>query len=98
MSKEITTVGFVEFNEREQKQVTARVKGRIDKLLVNETGRMVEKDEDLASLYSPDLLVTVQNLLDSKRNGNAQLLQIAKDRLILLGIGDEHNAIHPAQN
>src|SRR5438067_1916485 len=89
LSKKLTTVGSVEFNEREQKQVTARVKGRIDKLLVNETGQMVEKDEDLASLYSPDLLVTVQNLLDSKRNGNAQLLQIAKDRLMLLGIGDD---------
>src|SRR5207249_8406587 len=36
--KEIVTVGSVEFNEREMKQVTARVKGRLDKLFVNENG------------------------------------------------------------
>src|SRR6516164_4888893 len=35
--KEITTVGSVEFNEREMKQIAARVKGRIDTLFVNET-------------------------------------------------------------
>jgi Cu(I)/Ag(I) efflux system membrane fusion protein len=89
LTKKLSTVGYVEFNEREQKQVTARVKGRLDKLFVNETGRMVEKDEDLASLYSPDLVNTVQNLLDAKRSGNAQLLRIARERLSLWGISDD---------
>src|SRR5450631_2175563 len=35
LTKEITTVGFVEFNEGEMKQVAARVKGRLDKLFVD---------------------------------------------------------------
>src|SRR6266852_2015702 len=35
LAKEITTVGFVEFNESEMKQVAARVKGRLDKLFVD---------------------------------------------------------------
>ncbi len=92
LTKKIATAGYVEFNEREQKQVAARVKGRLDKLFVNETGRMVEQDEDLALLYSPDLVVTVQNLLDAKRSGNAQLLQTTKDRLSLWGISDDQVA------
>ncbi len=89
LSKEITTVGFVEFNEREMKQVAARVKGRLDKLYVNETGEMVHAGDELASLYSPDLVITVQNLLDAKQSGSASLQQIARDRLQLWGISKD---------
>ncbi len=86
LSKEITTVGYVEFNERSLKQVAARVKGRIDTLYVNETGDMVHAGDELASLYSPDMVVTVQNLLDAKRNGNAELQNATRERLQLWGI------------
>lgn len=88
LSKEISAVGFVEFNERGQKTVSARVPGRIDKLFANETGQMVKAGDELALLYSPDLLVTVQNLLDAKRSGNQQYLDNARTRLELLGIDD----------
>jgi Cu(I)/Ag(I) efflux system membrane fusion protein len=84
--KTISAVGFVEFNEREVKQVTARVKGRVDRLFVSETGRMVHAGEDLALLYSPDLLVTVHNLLDARRVGNSLLEENARQRLALWGI------------
>ena len=53
------------------KQVAARVKGRLDTLFVNETGQMVHEGHVLASLYSPDLVITVQNLLESQRSQNA---------------------------
>ena len=86
LTKEVTAVGYVEFNERGQRTVSARVAGRIDKLVVNETGQMVKAGDELASLYSPDLLVTVQNLLDAKRSGNEELLRGARTRLELLGI------------
>ncbi len=36
--------------------------------------------EPLAELYSPDLVVTVQNLLDARRSGNAELEKIASLR------------------
>lgn len=86
LSKEITAVGYVEFNERGQRTVSARVSGRIDKLFANETGQMVKAGDELALLYSPDLLVTVQNLLDAKRSGNNEYLANARTRLQLLGI------------
>ena len=89
LAKEITAVGYVEFNERGQRTVSARVAGRIDKLYANETGRMVEAGDELALLYSPDLLVTVENLLNAQRSNNQGLLEGARTRLELLGIDDE---------
>jgi len=89
LSKEITTVGYIEFNERELKHVAARVKGRLDELFVNQTGQLVHAGDYLASLYSPELLVTVQNLLDARRSGNADMLGNARERLNLLGISAE---------
>ncbi|MBX9622638.1 MAG: efflux RND transporter periplasmic adaptor subunit [Gemmataceae bacterium] len=86
LSKELTTVGTVEFDERGLKHVAARVKGRIEKLSVNQTGQMVHKGNELATVYSPDLVVTVQNLLDARRSGNKELEAIARDRLVLWGI------------
>jgi Cu(I)/Ag(I) efflux system membrane fusion protein len=76
----------VEFNERGQRTVAARIKGRIDKLLVNETGQMVEAGDVLAELYSPDLNVTVQNLVQATKLGSSELLKDARERLELLGI------------
>jgi Cu(I)/Ag(I) efflux system membrane fusion protein len=86
LTKEITAVGYIEFNERGQRTVSARVAGRVDKLVANETGHMVNAGDELALLYSPDLLVTVQNLLDAKRNGNPELMNGARTRLERLGI------------
>lgn len=89
LTKEIEAVGYVEFNERGLKNVSARVKGRLDELGVNETGQIVAAGDLLASLYSPDLNVTVQNLLDAKKRNSAELMASARQRLQLLGIGDD---------
>jgi membrane fusion protein, copper/silver efflux system len=88
LTKEIKTVGFVEFDERKEKHIAARVKGRIDKLYVDVTGQTVEHGEKLALLYSPDLVVTVQNLLDAQRGSNRDLLSMARQRLRLWDIDD----------
>jgi Cu(I)/Ag(I) efflux system membrane fusion protein len=89
LTKEINAIGYIEFNERELKTVSARVKGRIDELLANETGRIVAADGLLASIYSPDLNVTVQSLLDAQRRKNAEQIASSRQRLHLLGIGDD---------
>jgi membrane fusion protein, copper/silver efflux system len=87
--KDIAAVGFIEFDERGQRTVSARAKGRIDELFVNQTGQMVDEGDVLASLYSPELNVTVQNLVDAQRNKNPELLRSARNRLQLLGISDD---------
>jgi len=84
--KEIRTVGFVEFDERKLRRISARVKGRIDKLYVNVTDQMVEPGQDLALLYSPDLIVPVQNLLDARRPEDKELV---RTKLRLLGMDDD---------
>src|SRR6185436_8581269 len=89
LSRSITAVGTVEFNERGQKVVAARVSGRIDKLLVNETGRLVKANEDLALLYSPDLLVTADNLIQAQKRKDEQAVNDAKERLRRLGVEDD---------
>jgi membrane fusion protein, copper/silver efflux system len=96
LEKEIRAVGFVEFDERKLTRITARVTGksRIDKLYVNVTGQHVKKGDPLAQLYSPDLVVTVRNLLDARAARNPTLERMARERLRLWGIDDDQvNAI-----
>lgn len=91
LKREIRAVGFVEFDERRLARITARVTGksRIDKLHVNVTGQMVHAGDPVADLYSPDLVVTVQNLLDARSGANPALEKNARERLRLWGIGDD---------
>jgi multidrug efflux pump subunit AcrA (membrane-fusion protein) len=86
--KEIRTVGFVEFDERKLARISSRLSGRsrIDKLYVNVTGQTVIRGEPLALLYSPDLIVTVQSLLDAHVSKNSDQERIARERLNLWGI------------
>src|SRR5581483_2303417 len=94
LTKEIRTVGFVEFDERRLTRITARVTGksRIDKLYVNVTGQMIHAGDPVADLYSPDLVNTVQNLLDARRIGNSAMEAGARERLRLWGIGADQIA------
>lgn len=83
LTKEIAAVGFIEFNERGPRQVTARTKGRLDQLFVNETGTMVDAGDLLASLYSPELNVSMQNLLEARRSNDPKLLQERADTVAI---------------
>ncbi len=89
LTRDISAVGFVEFDERKLRRITARTTGksRIDKLYVNVTGQTVAEGQPLAELYSPDLVVTVKNLLDAQ--GRRDLELMARERLRLWGIDDE---------
>lgn len=63
MSKQISAVGVVDFAEPMQSVVTARFRGRIEKLNVNFTGENVRKGQALFELYSPDLVSAQQDYL-----------------------------------
>lgn len=89
LTKQITAIGYVDFNERGFKNVSARVKGRIDSLLAAETGKLVKEGDELASIYSPELNVSVQTLLDASKRNNADMLKSSRNRLHLLGISDD---------
>src|SRR3954469_21413870 len=86
LHREIATVGTVEFDERALRSVSARFKARIDQLFVNQTGQAVSKGDPLASVYSPDLVVTIQNLLDARKANNPDQEANARNRLALWGV------------
>jgi len=100
LSKEIRTVGIVEYDERRLAKITARIPGRVDKLFVSFTGQAVAKGEPLVSIYSPELVSTQDELLlavkaqkalkDSpvKLGDDGSLVEAAKRRLRLWGITD----------
>jgi Cu(I)/Ag(I) efflux system membrane fusion protein len=91
LSKEITAAGFVEFDETKLTRITNHLSGRsrIDKLYVNVTDQPVAKGDPLALLYSPDLDLTMQNLLDAHRSGNKDLGRMTRQRLDLWGIEND---------
>jgi multidrug efflux pump subunit AcrA (membrane-fusion protein) len=88
LTRDITAIGFVEFDERKLARISVRATGKslLERLFVNVTGQMVKKGEPLAEVYSRDLAVTVQNLLDARANGSASRERMARERLKLLGI------------
>ncbi|HDP97689.1 MAG TPA: efflux RND transporter periplasmic adaptor subunit [bacterium] len=65
VEKETQMVGKIEYDETRLSYITARAPGRIDKLLVNYTGIAVKKGAQLAQIYSPEILSTHQELLES---------------------------------
>ncbi len=65
LQKVIRTVGRIETDERSQTTINAKVEGWIEKLYVDYTGRYVKKGEPLADIYSPELLATQQEFLNT---------------------------------
>jgi multidrug efflux pump subunit AcrA (membrane-fusion protein) len=63
LTKELRTVGFVDYDERRLAKIAARIGGRIDKLHVDFTGTAVKAGQSLASLYSPELVSTQEEYL-----------------------------------
>ncbi len=105
MSRSIGAVGVVDFAEPLQATVTARFRGRIDKLHVKYTGEYVRKGAPLFELYSPDLITAQQDLIVALneldrvkgRGGDAQaqqdLADAARSRLgIHFGMTEEQIA------
>lgn len=97
---EIRLTGQIDFDERALTSISAWTGGRIEKLYVNYTGAQVQANAPLVELYSPDLFVAQQELLQAHRQANqdapaflrdsqAMTLRAAKERLRLLGLSPE---------
>ena len=73
LTETLTTVGYVEFDERRLARISSKVKGmsRVEKLHVNFTGKDVKAGETLAELYSPELYQAIQELLLAQQSGRA---------------------------
>jgi RND family efflux transporter MFP subunit len=87
VTRTIRTVGSVDYNETQVRDVSLKVSGWVEKLFVNAVGQTVEKDQPLVEIYSPDLFAAQEEyLLVFKRSAadkaaNADLLAAARKRL-----------------
>jgi len=99
---EIRLFGRINYNERRITKITSRVSGRLDRLFVDFTGALVRKDDHLAEIYSPDLLVAQRELIEAKRatqregstspavlDTRRRLLEAAREKLRLLQFSDK---------
>jgi Cu(I)/Ag(I) efflux system membrane fusion protein len=68
LSNEIRAVGSIDYDQTSQATISARFKGRLDKLDVNYVGEDVKKGQKLAEIYSPELLVAQEELLGASRS------------------------------
>ena len=64
---EIRMVGKITYDETRLAYITARMPGRLDRLYVDYVGMPVREGDHLAELYSPDLLVAQEELIQAVR-------------------------------
>jgi len=102
LSREITTVGRITFDETKLSTLHPKVDGWVDKLFVDKTGESVKQDTMLLSFYSPQLVATQeeyllalsnwQQLKDSPypdiRDGAKRLLDSSLDRLRFFDVAE----------
>jgi Cu(I)/Ag(I) efflux system membrane fusion protein len=95
LNRVIRTVGKVDYDERKLYSVNTKIKGWIENLYVDYTGKLVHKGDPLMDIYSPELVTTQEeylqalqyrkNLRDSNleeaRKGAEDLVGSAKRRL-----------------
>ena len=92
LSRQVVTFGSVEFNETKLAHIAARQKGRIVKLFANYTGQHVEAGQKLALLdvrYSPELMVTLEDLRRARSGSNREAENMARERLKVWDVGEE---------
>ena len=99
---DVRLFGRIDYDERRSTTITSRVSGRLDRLFVDFTGALVRKDDHLAEIYSPDLLVTQRELIQGRqsidslpantppavRDTRQRLLDASREKLRLLQFSD----------
>lgn len=102
LSRAITTVGRITYDETRLVTLHPKVEGWVDKLFVDKTGETVKQDTMLLSFYSPQLVATQdeyllalsnwQQLKDSPyvdiREGAKRLLDSSLDRLRFFDVAE----------
>src|SRR3546814_19025231 len=98
MTRDVFTVGRVDYDEKKLSRFHPKVEGWIERQPVDETGSVVAKGSNLLELYSPVLVVSQEEYLLALRNRDAlaastypeiargaeQLAQSARQRRLLL--------------
>jgi Cu(I)/Ag(I) efflux system membrane fusion protein len=89
---EVRSVGVVAADETGLATIPSWVDGRIDRLLIKETGTRVAKGQPVISIYSPELLAAQEEFLVALQSSDKTLAGATKQRLRLLGMSDSQIA------
>ncbi len=84
MHTQISTVGYVKYDEDQLVHIHPRVEGWIEKLYVKASGDPVNKGQPLYELYSPELVNAQEEFLLAVERNNQRLIRAATDRLAAL--------------
>ncbi|WP_223418924.1 efflux RND transporter periplasmic adaptor subunit [Shewanella inventionis] len=92
LSRQVNTIGTVQYNENTIGHVHTRATGWIETLMVHNVGQQVKKGQLLYELYSPELVNAQDDYsqaldyLKQDKNRGSILLSKARKRLELLGV------------
>jgi Cu(I)/Ag(I) efflux system membrane fusion protein len=92
LSPQVSAVGSIAFNERDQAVVQARAAGFVERLHARATLDRVVKGQPLVDLYVPDWIAAQEEFLSVRRmqgSDMAGLLDAARQRMRLAGMDDE---------
>lgn len=78
--------GVVAYDTRNQVNISTRISGRIERLLIKYNYQPVRKGQLLMEVYSPDLAAAQRELLYLSKINDAGMLAQSKQRLALLGM------------
>lgn len=95
--KHIKTVGYVIYDEKRIKEITAPTNGWVENLSVRRAGLQVKKGQLLMELYSPEFLVAQKHFIAAQKKDKSGVLKkysqrqesvVARDQLRYMGIAD----------
>ena len=92
LSPQVSAVGSIAYNERDQATVQSRATGFVERLHVRATLDKVVKGQPLVDLYVPDWVAAQEEFLAIKRmqgNDLASLVDGARQRMRQAGMSDE---------
>ncbi|WP_428420445.1 efflux RND transporter periplasmic adaptor subunit [Methylibium sp.] len=96
LSPQVSAVGSIAFNERDQVIVQARATGYVERLHVRATLDRVAKGQALAELYVPDWIAAQEEFLSVRRMQGTDLASLvdgARQRMRQVGMSDTQIAL-----
>jgi RND family efflux transporter MFP subunit len=103
LAKTLRTVGRVTYDETRIARIHPKIEGWLEQVFADFTGKFIEKNQPLVSLYSPELVATQQEFLIARKAkeylgqspvreaaaGSLSIYEAARERLRLWDISDD---------
>lgn len=86
LSRRISTVGYLDYDETRISHIHTRTEGWIERLAVRAEGEQVSEGQLLFELYAPTLVNAQEEYLQALASGNRLLSEASGERLLALGV------------